>query len=49
MATRFWLSLSLTALMAGSAAAQDVQSVLRTAADGVPLTVEGGGSGESPC
>jgi len=32
MLTRFWLSLSLTALMAGSAAAQDVQSVLRTAA-----------------
>jgi len=32
MVTRFWLSLSLTALMAGSAAAQDVQSVLRTAA-----------------
>ena len=32
MAKRFWLSLSLTALMAGSAAAQDVQSVLQTAA-----------------
>ena len=32
MVTRFWLSLSLTALMAGSAAAQDVQQVLQTAA-----------------
>ena len=32
MVTRFWLSLSLTTLIAGSAAAQDVQSVLRTAA-----------------
>ena len=32
MVTRFWLSLSLTALMAGSAAAQDVRSVLQTAA-----------------
>ena len=32
MVTRFWLSLSLTALMAGSAAAQDVHSVLQTAA-----------------
>ena len=31
MATRFWLSLSLTALIAGSAAAQDVRSVLQTA------------------
>ena len=32
MVMRFWLSLSLTALMAGSAAAQDVRSVLQTAA-----------------
>ena len=32
MATRFLLSLSLTALMAGPAAAQDVQQVLQTAA-----------------
>lgn len=32
MATRLFLSLSLTVLMAGSAAAQDVQRVLRTAA-----------------
>ena len=32
MVTRFWLSLSLTALTAGSAAAQDVRSVLQTAA-----------------
>ncbi len=32
MVTRFWLSLSVTALMAGSAAAQDVRSVLQTAA-----------------
>ena len=32
MVTRFWLSLSLTALMAGSAAAQDVHRVLQTAA-----------------
>ena len=32
MAKRFWVSLSLAALMAGSAAAQDVNSVLRTAA-----------------
>ena len=32
MATRFWLSLSLTALMAGSAAAQDVQRVLQATA-----------------
>ena len=32
MVTRFWLSLSLTALMAGSSSAQDVHSVLRTAA-----------------
>ena len=32
MATRLWLSLSLAALMAGSAAAQDVQRVLQTAA-----------------
>jgi glyoxylase-like metal-dependent hydrolase (beta-lactamase superfamily II) len=32
MATRFWLLLSLTALMAGSAAAQDVQSVLQSTA-----------------
>ena len=32
MATRFFLSLSLTALMAGPAAAQDVQQVLQTAA-----------------
>ena len=32
MPMRIWLSLSLSALMAGSAAAQDVQSVLRAAA-----------------
>ena len=32
MVTRFWLSLSLTALMAGPAGAQDVHSVLQTAA-----------------
>ncbi len=32
MAKRFWLSLSLTALMAGSATAQDVGGVLQTAA-----------------
>ncbi len=32
MVTRFWLSLSFTALMAGSAAAQDVRSALQTAA-----------------
>jgi len=32
MAKRFWLSLSLAALMAGSAAAQDARSVLQTAA-----------------
>ena len=32
MATRFWLSLSLSALIAGSAGAQDVHSVLQTAA-----------------
>ena len=32
MTTRFWLSLSLTALMTGSAAAQSVQGVLQSAA-----------------
>src|SRR5882724_1414889 len=32
MRKQFWMSLSLVALMAGSAAAQDVTSVLRTAA-----------------
>ena len=32
MATRFWLSLSLSALMTGSATAQSVQSVLQTTA-----------------
>ena len=32
MVTRLWLALSLTAMMAGSAAAQDVQRVLQTAA-----------------
>ena len=32
MTTRFWLSLSLSALMAGPAAAQDVQRVLQSTA-----------------
>ena len=27
----------------------EVRKTLRTDLDGVPLTVEGGGSGESPC
>ena len=38
MATRFFLSLSLTALMVGSAAAQDVQRVLQTAATAMGVT-----------
>ena len=32
MATRFWLSLSLSALMTGSTAAQDVQRILQSTA-----------------
>ena len=38
MVKRFWLSLSLAALMAGSAAAQDVRSVLQTAATAMGVT-----------
>ena len=38
MAKRFWLSLSLAALMAGSAAAQDARSVLQAAATAMGVT-----------
>ena len=38
MAKRFWLSLSLAALMAGSTAAQDARSVLQTAATAMGVT-----------
>ena len=37
MATRFWLSLSLSALMTGSATAQSVQSVLQTTATAMDM------------
>ena len=43
------VSVSPSNATVGAAGTQSLTATVTNATDGVPLTVEGGGSGESPC